>query len=84
MSVSKKHDSVWRIYFYDDNEFKSERISKLMVPFYKLMKLHKEQMHCLECGFAFYQFYNWFYRKKESMECPACEDSSNLEDYLET
>ena len=72
MSVSKKHDSVWRIYFYEDDEFKSERISRLMVPFYKLMKLHKEQMLCLECEFSFYQLFNWIHRKKESVECPNC------------
>ena len=70
ISVSKKHDSIWRIYFFDDDGFKSERISRLLVPFYKLMKLHKEHMTCLECGYSFYQLFNWFTRKKN--ECPEC------------
>ena len=43
VSVSKKNNSVWRIYFYDTNEegkyyFGTQRINPLLILYYKLKK----------------------------------------------
>ncbi len=55
LSVSKKRHSIWKIYYkeYDDYEekwlFKSERINRLLVPYYKLQRCHRTQGMCPEC-----------------------------------
>ena len=44
VSVSKKHNSVWRIYYYDIEEYDetlklyTKRINPLLVWYYKLIK----------------------------------------------
>lgn len=55
VSVSKKHNSVWRIYFYelddDDNwKFYTKRINSLLVWFYKLRKAKLCNDICNDCG----------------------------------
>ena len=59
VSVSKKNNSVWRMYFYDQNDdgqwiFQSKRINSLLVWFYKLQKLCNDI--CMICGNE-YKFY---------------------------
>ena len=61
-SVSKKGNSVWRMYFYDineDNEWKfyTKRINPLLVWFYKLQKQKLCNDICMICGneFKFYK-----------------------------
>ena len=61
VSVSKKNNSVWRMYFYDfndDNEYKfqSKRINRLLVWFYKLQKQKLCNDICMICGKE-YKFY---------------------------
>ena len=62
ISVSKKNNSVWRMYFYElneDNEYKfyTERINRLLVWFYKLQKQKLCNDICMICGneFKFYK-----------------------------
>ena len=75
VSVSKKHSSVWRIYYYDvDQEgnhiFKSKTINKLLIPFYKMLKFHRTKVQCSECKRQFTFFYKWF--DKKIPNCPYC------------
>ena len=63
VSVSKKGNSVWRMYYYDiddyDNTWKffSEKINPLLVWFYKLKKQKHYNNICDICGneFKFYK-----------------------------
>ena len=63
VSVSKKNNSVWRIYYYDfdeDNEtiqLYTKRINPLLVWYYKLIKSKKMSNICDECyeEFPFYK-----------------------------
>ena len=63
VSVSKKHNSVWRMYYYDiddtDNTWKffSEKINPLLVWFYKLKKSKVHNNICENClkEFRFYK-----------------------------
>jgi len=62
VSVSKKNNSVWRMYFYDlneDNEYKfyTKRINPLLVWFYKLQKQKLCNNICMIClkEFKFYK-----------------------------
>ena len=55
VSVSKKNNSVWRIYFWehnDDNEwsFQTKKINSLLVWFYKLQKSKLCNAICISCG----------------------------------
>ena len=76
VSVSKKNNSVWRMYFYDQNDdgqwiFQSKRINSLLVWFYKLKKQKLYNNICDICGNEFR-----FYKKRfESMpnECFECD-----------
>ena len=73
VSVSKKHSSVWRIYYYDvDQEgnhiFKSKTINKLLIPFYKILKFHRTKVQCSECKRQFTFFYKWFDKKRFWLE----------------
>ena len=48
VSVSKKHSSVWRIYYYDQDQdgnlvFQSKKISKWLIPFYKMQKYQRAE-----------------------------------------
>ena len=61
VSVSKKNNSVWRMYFYDQNDdeqwiFQSKRINSLLVWFYKLQKQKLCNDICMVCGNE-YKFY---------------------------
>ena len=75
ISVSKKRNSVWRIYYYGFDEdgnfvFQSKRINRLLVPFYKIGKFHRKKMYCDECERVFTWLTNW--RNKPISECPYC------------
>ena len=78
LSVSKKRHSIWKIYYkeYDDYEekwlFKSERINRLLVPYYKLKKYHRKKLYCLNCNRVFTFLHNWYDKIKNPM-CPYCE-----------
>ena len=76
VSVSKKRDSIWKIYYYelDDDDklvFKSKRISRLLVPYYKLVKCHRNKMYCTECGKTFQQISR---RNNDFADCPYCDN----------
>ena len=67
VSVSKKNNSVWRMYFYDVNEdnewnFYTERINPLLVWYYKLKKSKLCNNICDTCDNEF-RFYNLFFIK---------------------
>ena len=64
ISVSKKNNSVWRMYFYELNEdsewnFYTKKINRLLVWFYKLKKQKLYNNICDICGNQFR-----FYRKR--------------------
>ena len=61
VSVSKKNNSVWRMYFYDQNDdgqwkFYTKRINFLLVWFYKLQNQKLCNDICVICDKQF-QFY---------------------------
>ena len=74
VSVSKKNNSVWRMYFYELNEdndwnFYTKQINRLLVWFDKLHKLCNDI--CMICGNEFK-----FYKKRfeDSLDvCYECE-----------
>ena len=78
VSVSKKNNSVWRMYFYDINDegqwiFQSKRINRLLVWFYKLQKQKLYNDICVICDKEFK-----FYKKRfEAIPdvCFECEPS---------
>jgi len=76
ISVSKKHNSVWRMYYYDiddtDNTWKfySEKINPFLVWFYKLKKQRLYNNICDLCGKEF-KFYTKRFEKKPD-ECVDC------------
>ena len=82
VSVSKKDNSVWRIYFYeqnDDNEwkFQSKRINSLLVWFYKLQKQKLLNDICIICDKQF-KFYKKRFESPVDV-CYECEPSEYQE-----
>ena len=74
ISVSKKNNSVWKIYFYDENfQIHSQRINPLLIWYYKLRKYHRKKALCTECSGQFLVLTNW-HDKIEDAECPFCLD----------
>ena len=78
VSVSKKHNSVWRIYFYDldddDNwNFYSKRINSLLVWFYKLRKAKLCNDICNDCGTEIKFYKSRFGKGLEN--CSNCDPS---------
>jgi len=72
VSVSKKNNSIWKIYFYDENfEIHSQRINPLLIWYYKLIRRHRNQMYCTECNRKFFVLTNWYDNK---IECPYCDE----------
>ena len=70
--MSKKDNSIWKIYFYDENfEIHSQRINPLLIWYYKLKKRHRKKDVCSECHREFLFLTNWHDKK---MECPFCLD----------
>ena len=72
VSVSKKNNSVWRMYFYDQNDdgqwiFQSKRINSLLVWFYKLQKQKLCNDICIICGNEFK-----FYKKRFESSADVC------------
>ena len=70
VSVSKKHNSVWRVYYYDiddhDNTWKfySEKINPHLVWYYKLKKQKLYNNICDICG------NEWRFYKKRFEKMP--------------
>ena len=70
ISVSKKHNSVWRIYYLDtdDNDNKrklyTEKINPHLVWYYKLKKQKVYNNICDSCG------NEWSFRKKRFEKMP--------------
>ena len=77
VSVSKKHNSVWRMYYYDidddDNTWKfyAEKINPLLVWFYKLKKKKIYNNICDICSNEF-RFYKGIFDKTPDI-CFECE-----------
>lgn len=76
VSVSKKHNSVWRIYFYDFNEdgkpfFATQRINPLLTWYYKLKKSRLYRDTCVMCDRDF-KFHAKRFEKKPDM-CYECD-----------
>ena len=70
ISVSKKNNSIWKIYFYDENfQIHSERINPLLILYYKLIKRHRKTGECSICGNVYLFLTNWYDNK---MECDSC------------
>jgi len=72
VSVSKKNNSVWKIYFYDENfKIHSRKINPLLIWYYKLRKRHRITGVCTKCSNQFLFLTNWHDKK---MNCPICLD----------
>ena len=74
VSVSKKNNSVWRMYFYDFNDsdeyvFQSKRINRLLVWFYKLQKQKLCSDICMICQKEFK-----FYKKRFESSPDGCSE----------
>ena len=72
--VSKKHNSVWKMYFYELNEdnkykFYTKRINRLLVWFYKLQKQKLCSDICIICDKEFK-----FYKKRFEDRIDCCFD----------
>ena len=79
VSVSKKNNSIWKIYFYDENfQIHSQKINPLLIWYYKLRKRHRKKMYCLNCSTEFLVLTNWH---DKSADCPYCLDE--VEDFDE-
>ena len=78
VSVSKKNNSVWRIYYYaldeDDESLKlyTKRINPLLVWYYKLIKSKKMSNICDEC----YEEFPFYKNRFSGMpnQCVNCDD----------
>ena len=76
LSVSKKHNSIWRVYGYDYNEddnlvLVTKKINPLLIWYYKLRKRHRITGVCTKCSNQFLFLTNWHDKK---MNCPICLD----------
>ena len=83
VSISKKNNSVWRMYFYDlneDNEYKfySKRINRLLVWFYKLQKSKLCNDICIICNNEFK-----FYKKRFESNPDVCFECDPTQEYTE-
>ena len=81
--MSKKNNSVYRIYFYDLNDdgqwkFYTKKINRLLVWFYKLQKQKLCTDICVICDKQF-QFYKKKFESKTDV-CFEC-DPSEYTDY---
>ena len=75
VSVSKKNNSIWKIYFYDENfQIHSQRINPLLIWYYKLIRRHRKKMYCLNCSRGFLVLTNWHDKKAN---CPYCLDDDD-------
>ena len=76
IGVSKKHNSVWRVYYHDYNDddkicLFTKKINPLLIWYYKLRKRHRVKGICPECRREFLCLTNWHDNK---LECPYCLD----------
>jgi len=85
VSVSKKNNSVWRMYFYDQNDdeqwiFQSKRINSLLVWFYKLQKQKLCNDICIVCGNEF-KFYKKRFEDTPDV-CYECEPDEQCHSFV--
>ena len=69
----KHRDSTkkrWHIYYYEDNEFKTKRVSLLQALYYKTQKRKRMKFICDECGEIFQVLVK---SKNEKRPCPNCD-----------
>ena len=80
VSVSKKNNSVWKVYFYDENfQIHSQRINPLLIWYYKLRKRYRKTGVCPQCRNQFLFLTNWHDKK---MNCHICLDEDDeYDDY---
>ena len=72
VSVSKKNNSIWKIYFYDENvQIHSEKINPLLIWYYKLKRYHRKHAVCPGCDRRYLVLTNWH---DKNIECPYCLD----------
>ena len=79
IGVSKKHNSVWRVYYHDYNDddkicLFTKKINPLLIWYYKLRKRHRVKGICPECRREFLCLTNWHDKK---LECQYCLDEYN-------
>ena len=81
VSVSKKHNSLWRIYYYelddyDDKwKFYTAKINPLLVWYYKLKKSKLCNNICADCGKTI-KFYKTRFGKMLDF-CSSCDPDLN-------
>ena len=72
VSVSKKNNSIWKIYFYDEDfQIHSQRINPLLIWYYKLIRRHRKKGVCPNCLREYLVLTNWH---DKSANCPYCLD----------
>ena len=72
VSMSKKNNSVWKIYFYVENfQIHSEKINPLLILYYKLRKRRRVKGVYSECSRKIHFLTCWYDKK---LECPNCLD----------
>ena len=65
-SDTKKH---WHIYYYEEGNFKTERVNFLQALYYMTQKRKRLKYICTECGSLFLGLVK---SKREKVECPYC------------
>ena len=61
----------WHIYYYEDNKFKTKRVSLLQALYYMTQKRKRLKYVCPECCNVFMGLVK---SSKEEIECPYCDD----------
>ena len=86
LSVSKKHNSIWRVYGYDYNEddnlvLVTKKINPLLIWYYKLRKRQRTKAVCSNCSKQFLILSCWYDKIKDA-KCPYCleEDFDEYDD----
>jgi len=86
IGVSKKHNSIWRVYFQDIDEYDGQlklftkKINPLLVWYYKLKKSKVYNNICDICGNEF-RFYKKRFEKMPN-ECFEC-DPDQISEYFQ-
>ena len=86
IGVSKKHNSIWRVYGYDYNEddnlvLVTKKINPLLIWYYKLRKRQRTKAVCSNCSKQFLILSCWYDKIKDA-KCPYCleEDFDEYDD----
>jgi len=78
IGVSKKHNSVWRVYYHDYNEddklcLFTKKINPLLILFYKLKKKKLCNNICIDCGNTFKYYKGRFEKISNEDYCFECD-----------